>query len=124
MKTSLKALILLAALGSATLLIAQEFRPPQHGPGGPEGPGGPGHRPPPPVIGALDENHDGVIDANEIANASRALLRLDRNGDGKLTPDELHPPRPDGVGPEGPGMDRPGPRGPGRPGPDGPPPQE
>jgi len=119
MKTSLKSLIALAVLGSATLLIAQEFRPPHEGPGGPEGGSGPGpggHRPPPPIIATLDANHDGVIDADEIANASKALKTLDRNGDGKLTREELHPPRPNGPGPEGPGMDGPGP--------DGPPPQE
>ena len=38
---------------------------------------------------ALDANHDGVIDANEIANAPAALKTLDKNGDGKLTPDEF-----------------------------------
>jgi len=57
-----------------------------------------GHRPPPPaIIGAIDANHDGVIDADEIANASAALKSLDKNGDGVLTPDEFvgqRPPRP------------------------------
>ena len=62
--------------------------------------GGPGgQRPPPPLIAALDANHDGVIDADEIANAPAALKKLDKNGDGKLTQDELRPPRPEG-GPE------------------------
>jgi hypothetical protein len=42
-----------------------------------------------PVIAALDANGDGVIDANEIANAPAALRKLDKNGDGKLTRDEL-----------------------------------
>jgi hypothetical protein len=42
----------------------------------------------------LDTNHDGVIDEAEIANASAALKALDKNGDGKLTPDELIPPPP------------------------------
>jgi len=61
---------------------------------------------------ALDANHDGVIDAAEIANASAALKSLDKNGDGKLTQDELRPPRPQGG-------DRPG----RPPGPNGQPPQ-
>ncbi|MGH7969197.1 MAG: EF-hand domain-containing protein, partial [Limisphaerales bacterium] len=57
------------------------------------------HRPPP-LIAALDANHDGVIDADEIANAPAALKTLDKNGDGKLTMDELMPPRPPrGAGP-------------------------
>jgi hypothetical protein len=47
----------------------------------------------------LDANSDGIIDEKEIANASLALKKLDRNSDGKLTPEELRPPR----GPGGPG---------------------
>ena len=39
-------------------------------------------------------NHDGIIDSNEIANASAELLTLDKNGDGKLTADEYLPPLP------------------------------
>ena len=62
----------------------------------PRGPDGPPHRPPPPIIAALDLNHDGVISADEIAKAAESLKKLDRNGDGQLTPDELRPPRPDG----------------------------
>jgi len=49
------------------------------------------------IIAALDANHDGVIDASEIANASSALKALDKNGDGKLTQDELMPPRAEGT---------------------------
>ena len=55
-------------------------------------PGNEGQRPPrPPIIAALDVNGDGVIDEQEIENAPAALRKLDRNGDRKLTPDELRP---------------------------------
>ena len=43
-----------------------------------------------PILEALDLNHDGIIDSNEIANASTSLLTLDKNHDGKLTYDEIH----------------------------------
>ena len=49
---------------------------------------------PPLVVATLDANHDGVIDAGEIANASQALKSLDKNADGKLTGAELRRPRP------------------------------
>jgi hypothetical protein len=49
--------------------------------------------PPSPLMAVLDVNHDGVIDADEIANAAASLMKLDKNGDGKLTPDELRPQR-------------------------------
>ena len=52
-------------------------------------------RPVPPPMAALDANSDRELDATEIANASAALLKLDANGDGKLTQDEL---RPKGLG--------------------------
>jgi hypothetical protein len=125
MKTRTKLTMALVALGfSAWMITAQNAAsndpagdgqqppPPGAGPGGPHGPGGPGrHRPPPPIIAALDANHDGVIDESEIANAPAALRTLDKNGDGKLTMDELFPPPP--------------PRGEGRPpGPGGPPPAD
>jgi hypothetical protein len=48
-------------------------------------------------VEALDVNHDGIIDSNEIANASAELLTLDKNGDGQLTPDEYRPHRPHGM---------------------------
>ena len=86
------------------------FRPGGRGPGGPEGfgPGGPrggafgpmAGRPGAgpemmmrvmPVLAALDANRDGVISAAEINNASNALKKLDRNGDGELTAEELRP---------------------------------
>lgn len=54
-----------------------------------------------PLLSAIDSDHDGVISASEIANASKALLTLDRNGDGKLTEEEMRPNF--GRGPGGPG---------------------
>lgn len=45
-----------------------------------------------PIVMALDANHDGVISADEIANAPAALKTLDKNGDGQLTKDEYLPP--------------------------------
>ena len=107
-----KQLVIIAlALGmSSAILLAQNDGPPQGGPppggqndgppgGGPGGPrGGPRHRPPPmPLIMALDTNHDGIISAEEIANAPAALKTLDKNGDGQLTRDEYMPPRPFGT---------------------------
>ena len=61
----------------------------------------------PPILEALDLNHDGILDANEIAKASESLKKLDKNGDGQLTQDELRPMRPGGPGgPGGPDGDR------------------
>ena len=130
MKTTMKTMLVLVALGASALVInAQDAGGPppggerpsrgqdgQGGPGGPGGMNGPRHMPPSPLMEALDANHDGVIDAAEIANASAALKALDKNGDGKLTQDELRPPRPQGGG------DRQGrPPGPGGPAPQQPP---
>jgi hypothetical protein len=115
-------LLLTLALGVATCLLSAQDgnqppggkRPPggkggpggQGGPGnerrGPGGPGGMGsQRPVSPIVAALDLNHDGIIDAEEIAKASESLKKLDKNGDGKLTPDEYMPPRPGGPGGQG-----------------------
>ena len=84
--------------------------------GGPGGPGGPGQRPgsgrpggagtpggfpPPLLLRTLDANGDGIIDAEEIANAPAALRKLDKNGDGKLTPDEYRDPGAPGGTPPG-----------------------
>jgi len=49
---------------------------------------------PPLVVATLDANHDGVIDAGEIANASQALKSLDKNADGRLSRVELRRSRP------------------------------
>ena len=144
------AMLAIGAMGlSAWMLTAQDNgqgqgqppdgqRPPRRGPGRPGGPGGEGEGqrrfPPPPLVGALDANHDGVIDETEIANASAALRTLDKNGDGKLTMDEIMPRPPQGPGNHGPGQPGQGPQGqgPGRRGPgpqdgngpQGPPPEQ
>ena len=95
MKTNILASIA-AALGLAAFSAIAQDNNNDGPPGGGSGHhGAPGrHHPPLPLIGALDANHDHVIDANEIANASAALLTLDKNGDGKLTADEYLPPMP------------------------------
>ena len=104
-------LILTLALSSSALTITaqdadgaqpRDLPPPREaGPGGgpgPDGSGAPrrmGHRPPPsPLMRVLDANGDGIIDEEEIANAPASLKKLDKNGDAKLTPNELRPPLP------------------------------
>src|SRR5439155_23757560 len=46
------------------------------------------------LVGTLDANHDGVIDAAEINNASAGLKSLRKNADGQLTRADLRRPRP------------------------------
>lgn len=53
-----------------------------------------GKRPPPPVIGVLDEDQDGRLSAKEIRNADKSLLMLDHNGDKELTEEEMFGPPP------------------------------
>jgi hypothetical protein len=106
---------LLMALGLAlpAMMFAQDSdqRPPRGerpglrdgAPGNPDGPrqnreGGPRGQMVPPLFAALDTDHDGVIGEDEIKNAAEALKKLDKNGDGKLTPEELRPARPEGQG--------------------------
>jgi len=113
----MKLIFLTLALGVSTCLLSAQDnnqRPggggpggpggPNGGPGGPGGPGGfggPGGPRNSPIIESLDLNHDGVIDAEELAKASESLKKLDKNGDGKLTPDEYRPPRPGGPNGQG-----------------------
>ncbi len=102
-------LALLAGL-IAVVGLAQEGR-------GPGGRGGRDMMRMLPVMTALDADGDGVISAEEINNAPVALRKLDKNGDGKLTEDELRPNFPGGPGgPEGRGFGERG--GPGGPNPD------
>jgi Ca2+-binding EF-hand superfamily protein len=89
--------------------VAQFFagggRRPEGAPAGaPEGRPGPGLFSP--VVRALDADGDGELSSSEIADASKALAKLDKNNDGKLTRDEIGPPP--GAAPQGrPGADRP-----------------
>ena len=67
------------------------------GPGG--GPEHPHHHgpPPSPLFDALDTNHDGVLSAEEIANASASLKALLKDGATELKREDLRPtpPHPD-----------------------------
>ena len=49
------------------------------------------HPPTHPFATALDTNRDQRIDKSEVAEASRSLLRLDDNGDGQISFNEVHP---------------------------------
>ena len=69
---------------AAAGIHAQEPQRPG-GPGGPGGPPSPGFA----IFAALDADHNNALSAAEIDNASAVLKQLDRNGDGKLTPDEF-----------------------------------
>lgn len=129
--------------GDGILTLDELLPPPPEGkaaprPDGPPpkaGAGDSSRRPPvPPIIAVLDTNNDGVIDADEIANASAALKKLVKNGDGKLTVDQLLGPLPSGPnwraasrgpgGPDGPGDRRGPPPGDDQPRPPRPPPDE
>ncbi|HSH94786.1 MAG TPA: EF-hand domain-containing protein [Roseimicrobium sp.] len=124
MKTN-KALLAALALGVtvwSTQAQDQGGQPPRgerppggqggQGQGGPGGPGGQGERgfggqgqgqggqgsfrpPQHPVVTAIDVNSDGVIDEAELKNATAMLKKLDKNGDGKLSAEEI---RPEGMG--------------------------
>ena len=53
-----------------------------------------------PIITAVDRNKDGVLDAEELLKSPAALKTLDRNGDGKLTPEEYRPAFPGSAPPD------------------------
>lgn len=93
---------MLLSLGASACLVLAQDAGRAEGPGARQ-PGQEGRRPSHPVVEALDLNHDGTIDADEIAKASESLKKLDKNSDGKLTPDEFRPQRPQGGDGFGPG---------------------
>lgn len=102
---------------SALNMSAEENARPQRPRSGPGegGPDGPHHKMMiPPLIAALDANHDSTISADELANASAALKTLDKNNDGQLTMEEIRPMPPKGAGEhkDGEHKDGPPPRGP------------
>lgn len=89
---------------SLVLTFPLAAQPPARGPGGfGQGPGerqqppgrqqsggrGTGGLQSPPWLAIFDADRDGTLSKAEIANASKALLKMDVNGDGSLTPDEL-----------------------------------
>ena len=93
-------------------------QPPEGRNGPPRRPenGGDHHHPPHDQLReALDADHDHQLSAEEIKNATAAILSLDTNNDGMLTDDEFRPPMPPG-GPEGRGPEGRGPEGRGAPG--------
>lgn len=104
MKFKLKMLSTLVAVAFPIMASAQEEgkekgagrRPNMQRPGaGPDAggfPGGPmGMLQMHPLMKILDTDKDGTLSASEIANASKALIQLDKNGDGIISPEEMRP---------------------------------
>ena len=81
MKTSNFMAALIATATIATIASAQPPRGQGRGHDGPP----PSH----PIVDAIDQNQDHEISAEEIANASKNLLSLDKNNDGILNADDL-----------------------------------
>ncbi len=69
------------------IIIGTSLTATAQGPGG--GRGGQGHQPPTPAVdSALDADGNGVISADEIANAASVLIGLDADNGGGLTFEE------------------------------------
>ncbi len=90
MKTTIATLIALTA--GLSVLQAQSVAAPASG--SPNASTRRAKASPPLVVATLDANHDGIIDAGEIAHASQALKSLDKNADGRLSREELRRNRP------------------------------
>ena len=120
MRCTTRATFLGIAIGAvipAALLATATAQPPGPPPGRPLPPHGD------PLRRALDANGDHELDADEISKAAESLAKLDADGDGRITREELFPRPPMGGPGRGPGDQG----GEGRPGPPGefggPPPQ-
>ena len=87
MKQTITLLIGLALAGSALTVSAQQGR--GRGAGGPHRYGAQTF--PPPIAATLDADTNGVLSAAEIEQAPSQLLKLDQNGDGQLSAEELCP---------------------------------
>jgi hypothetical protein len=104
MKTKCITVIALAVGLSAFNMVAQPAERPQGqrpgaGEGGADGPHREVHRKVmiPPIIAALDANHDGTISTDEIANAPAVLKTFDKNNDGAVQLEELRPKAQEGA---------------------------
>lgn len=76
------------------LTAAAPSGPPQgEGRGGPRGEGGPrgGMMRMDPILSAVDADQDGTLSATEIQGSASAIAKLDKDGDGKLTREEVRP---------------------------------
>lgn len=60
--------------------------------------GGPRPAATPAIVTALDANRDGTLQTEEVTNAVAAILRLDKDGNGQISPGELQPRRSEGPG--------------------------
>jgi Ca2+-binding EF-hand superfamily protein len=91
------------------MAMAQQFggQPPRPDGAPPRRPDAPGAPPGGGLFAILDTDRNGELSTIEIAGAGAALLTLDRNGDGKLTPDEVFGPGAGGPPPGRPGAGQP-----------------
>lgn len=115
MKHSILHPLLCAALTFGVFTATSPAQSPGGDPTNPPNAGGPpppppGHHgpPPSPLFRALDANGDGVISADEIANASAALKTL-ADASGQITRESIRPPHPPRDDQKTAGDDRPHP---------------